>query len=210
MTLRLTTYSFMLIMVLASLSAEANLIPSTDGKTVYDTDLNITWLADASYAITSGFDTDGRMAWTQAVPWIDSLNTSGYLGVTNWRMPKGDPACGANLNCTNSEMGHLFYVELGGIAGGRISNSTDPDLGLFSNIVEGVYWTETVVTGVPDGHYDFNFSSGWQDGRLDSAGSNIWLVADGNVAAVPIMPSIWLFGTGLLGLVGITRGKNKG
>ena len=34
-----------------------------------------------------------------------------------------------------------------------------------------------------------------------------WAVHDGNVGAVPIPPSVWLFGSGLIGLVGIARRK---
>ena len=36
------------------------------GGMVYDTDLNITWLQDANYAQTSGFDADGKMTWNEA------------------------------------------------------------------------------------------------------------------------------------------------
>ena len=32
----------------------------------YDTVLDITWLADANYAQTSGYDADGRMTWSNA------------------------------------------------------------------------------------------------------------------------------------------------
>jgi hypothetical protein len=31
------------------------------GGLIYDTDLNVTWLADANYAQTSGYDADGFM-----------------------------------------------------------------------------------------------------------------------------------------------------
>ena len=45
--------------------------------------------------------------------------------------------------------------------------------------------------------------------RYGSAGPNELHDGAYVVAAVPIPPSVWLFGTGLLGLVGIARRKNK-
>ena len=41
---------------------------------IYDTDLNVTWLADANYAQTRGFDADGRMIWTTATTWATNLS----------------------------------------------------------------------------------------------------------------------------------------
>ena len=35
----------------------------------YDTELDITWLADANYAKTSGHDADGQMNWMNANAW---------------------------------------------------------------------------------------------------------------------------------------------
>lgn len=41
----------------AALLGRASLTPGgTDYQAVYDTDLNITWLADANYAQTSGYE----------------------------------------------------------------------------------------------------------------------------------------------------------
>ena len=59
----------------ASAGAQAALVGRlADGagryQAVYDTDLNITWLADANYAATSGFDADGLMKWTNVQDWI--------------------------------------------------------------------------------------------------------------------------------------------
>ncbi len=43
----------------------------------YDTVLDITWLADANYAQTSGYDADGMMDYRLA-----------SLGFSNWRLPR--------------------------------------------------------------------------------------------------------------------------
>jgi hypothetical protein len=43
-----------------STSAHATLIDRGNGM-IYDSDQDITWLQDANYAMTSGYDTDGSM-----------------------------------------------------------------------------------------------------------------------------------------------------
>jgi hypothetical protein len=46
-------------------AAQAALV-DRGGGLIYDTDLNVTWLQDANYAQTSGYDADGRMTWGDA------------------------------------------------------------------------------------------------------------------------------------------------
>ncbi len=65
-------------------TADAALISRLGGQAVYDTDFNITWLADANYAKTSGYDSDGMMVWALANTWAAGLNVGGYTG---WRLP---------------------------------------------------------------------------------------------------------------------------
>jgi hypothetical protein len=59
---------------------------------------DLTWLADANYAQTSGYDTDGIMSWDDANAWAVSLNIS---GVTGWRLPKTKPIDGITSNDRN-------------------------------------------------------------------------------------------------------------
>jgi len=109
------------------------------GGLIYDTDFDITWLADACYARTCGDDADGLMNWSDASAWVDQLVYGGY---DDWRLPTALNPDGSGpdgwysdpFNKKGSEMGHLFYDELGGTANESIWNSTDPDLGLFVNI----------------------------------------------------------------------------
>ena len=89
-----------------STSAQAELQDRGNGL-IYDTVLDITWLQDANYASTSGYDRcdifggcDGdaycevnsgcdedfdpsKMTWAQAVKWADQLN---YQGFDDWRL----------------------------------------------------------------------------------------------------------------------------
>jgi hypothetical protein len=106
---------------------------------LFDDVLGITWLKDPNYAMTSGFDSDGKMTWDQAMAWVGGLN---YLGVTGWRLPTVSPIGGLGFLTDNSnnastdhgwaktttngtdggwrdssgnpvsEMGHLYYVTL--------------------------------------------------------------------------------------------------
>lgn len=105
----------------------------------YDTELNVTWLADANSARTSGYDADGKMTWAAANTWaanlsfIDAVNNITY---DNWRLPTVNPINGSSFNDSNSyngstdlgyniseqgtvyagstanEMAHLFYNTL--------------------------------------------------------------------------------------------------
>jgi hypothetical protein len=42
------------------------------GGLIYDDVLKVTWLQDANYAKTSGYDADGKMTWVNAVAWADT------------------------------------------------------------------------------------------------------------------------------------------
>jgi len=192
----------------ASSAANANLIDRGGGM-IYDQDLNITWLADANYAKTSGYDADGQMNWSQAMTWANNLSYGGY---TDWRLPASDTC--VNSNCTGSEMGHLFYIELGGVAWQDFA-ATNTNYNLFQNVpglstpYYGFYWSGTEFAEVPDlAAWFFHFvpgeqSSTWkEDGYLYA-----WAVRDGDVSAVPLPAAVWLFGSGLLGLIGIARKK---
>jgi hypothetical protein len=116
---------------LAAAPADAALIPSADGLTVYDTTLRVTWLANANLAATekfgiSGISPDGTMNFSTALLWVSALNAlnggSGYLGHNHWTIPTTplvDDTCratGPNGNfgfgCTGSAMGSLYNLSL--------------------------------------------------------------------------------------------------
>lgn len=52
-------------LTLSAPAAQAQLF-DRGGGLIYDSVQNITWLADANYAKTSGYDDDGRMTWGEA------------------------------------------------------------------------------------------------------------------------------------------------
>lgn len=72
-----------------ALPAQAALI-DRGGGLIYDDVLNITWLQDANYAKTSGYDASGKMNWQDAVAWAANLTYyDSVRGVTydDWRLP---------------------------------------------------------------------------------------------------------------------------
>jgi hypothetical protein len=172
-----------LTLALLSTSAHAALVERLGGLAYYDDVLDITWLADANYARTSGFDDDGRMTWDQAMHWAENLVFQGY---DDWRVPTLFPVDGAVLSAdrfsTNgttdfgygatglgwvnssgaiaSEMGWMYYANLGNL--GRCSPGNNsvclepPNFGL-KNVGPFV--------GIADAPYwtnqNYNDSSAW-------------------------------------------------
>jgi hypothetical protein len=184
----------------------------------YDTALGITWLANANYAGT-------QMDWSTANAWASSLD---IYSVTGWRLPTmtdtGTPGCnfshngtdcGYNVETATSEMAHMFYITLGNKAIFDTSGSTVPqeDWGLtntgpFSNIVPDAYWFATEYA--PDTSQAFYFIN--NDGFQSHVSKTLpylyaWAVHPGDigVSTVPVPAAVWLFGSGLIGLIGMSR-----
>lgn len=129
----------------STISAYAALIDRGGGM-IYDTDLNITWLQDANYAMTSGYDADGLMNWNEAMTWASSLYYGGY---DDWRLP-------THLTVATSELIHLRRAELGSEA--PVGSTWGP----FINVQYGPfagdigYWTGT------EGSYEGDTTRAWR------------------------------------------------
>ena len=86
--------------------ARADLVPSADGLTVYDTALHVTWLANANLAGTqaggapgttfnvAGINASGSMTYATALDWVYAMDhyanadgTFGYLRQQHWQLP---------------------------------------------------------------------------------------------------------------------------
>jgi hypothetical protein len=163
-----------------SASVRADLEPGLNGQVVYDTDLDITFVADANLH-------GARMSWSAANDYIDSLNAQNFLGSDNWRLPVADPNC-SQYGCDNmvSELGHLFYEELNGQQGSDLDPNQDDQvnqIGPFTDIQQWWwYWTSTPVDGMAGNVWAFSFSGGSQDRRSQSYNDHfVWPVTDGKL-----------------------------
>lgn len=194
---------FFLFVSVFSTIVNAALVERLGGLAYYDDQADITWLADANYAYTSGLDNDGRFTQDQGIAFADSVTIA---GVSGWRLPVSD-GC-TNFNCTGSEMGNLFYNVLGGEAGSSIHDVHNSNYSLFSNIVNPNYWSGSEQPGSPARGMVFTMSSGYQNDSNQYNASYLWLVHSGDVTVVPLPAAVWLFASGLVCLIGV-RPRNR-
>ena len=221
------------ILALLSGTAGATLI-DRGGGLIYDTDLDITWLQDASYARTSGYDSDGLMNFQEAMAWADQLSFGGY---DDWRLPLGFPQGDSYINQFSydgnsdwgfnlapaterrNEMAYLFYVELGNLAKYDIQGNQRAagtyglqNTGPFDNLAMDTeaYWTGTKIAGGRALRFSFSDAgrggaSGLKGRDYTSYEFNAWAVRDGDVVAMPEPSVAALFGVGLLSLLAASR-----
>jgi len=185
-------------LVLSS-STNAALVERLGGLAYYDDVADLTWLADANAAGTT-------MNWIDANNWAADLEVA---GVTGWRLADSDSCSGHNCS---SEMGNLFYNVLGGSAGSSITTTHNTNYDLFSNVQSNYYWSATKYMHDADRAWVFGMSNGAQgnDYTYDFvSGYDAWAVQSGDVSAVPVPAAVWLFGSGLIGLVGFARRKQS-
>lgn len=88
-------------------------------------------------------------------------------------------------------MGHLFYTEFSGVAGGALGLGSDPDIALFSNFptpsgLPNTFWSATEDLRYVSTAWYFDMNGGMQ-GSTDGIYPNYaWAVRSGDVvAAVP-------------------------
>ncbi len=189
-------------------ASQATLYTRLGGLAVYDDDRNITWLADANYAKTSGYDTDGAMTWQVAKGWVAGLNVGGYTG---WRLPtalneNGSGPC-LDYNCGSSELSHLFY-ELGGVFFQSILTTHNSNFNLFTNVQDSNFWTGKEYMITDEAYF---IPKLWLPvlPTFKYEGLYSWAVRSGDVAAVPEPGVMGLLGIGALAWAG-ARHKRRG
>jgi len=197
---------------LMSTASQAALVDRGNGL-VYDSDLNITWLKDANLAQTSLYDADGRMSWTAANAWAEQLN---FAGFSDWRLPglTNSNIC-VGSQCSNSELAHLFYGELGGQAEADLATQHNANYALFSNVQSSVYWLRDSLAIAPGYALGWGFVTGggvlagYQNLYNQGSEFHAWAVHAGDIgfnselppSNVPLPGALWLFTGGLAGLL---------
>ena len=205
-------------LTMVSFNTNAALIERLGGLAYYDDVADLTWLADANAAGTT-------MTWDDANAWVTGLDVA---GVTGWRLPSvidvgnDGETFGGNIYqgvdagyniTTHSELSNMYYNVLGNIADFDIAGTVQ-DGGLanrdpFGTTLKwGYYWTGTAYAPqtANDAWY-FHTSSGLQSSGAQINTFYAWAVQSGDVSAVPVPAAVWLFGSGLLGLVAVARRK---
>ena len=205
MKLRLLGAVCVVLFTFTTLSTNAALVDNGGGL-IYDTVLDITW-AQPDAALRS---------WEVANTWASGLTLG---GVSGWGLPALSVAARAGgyflrnpidcstateLACRDNQLGYMFYQNLSGTFGQSILTSVAPDLALFPTLQSDDYWSDN-LPNPHGGAWIFGFGDGDQR-DVDRQDNNYsWAVHAGNV--VPVPAAVWLFGSGLLGLVGMARRK---
>jgi hypothetical protein len=170
-----------------SFSANAQLIPTTDGTMVYDSANGVTWLANANLAATNRFGLaackgpgpqpcvypSGLMQFQGATAWITAMNAANYLGHNNWQLPTtpiSDGGCGKTgpqgnsfgFGCTLSALGSLYYKTLALNAPNTAVPMPLTTVGPFTNFQPYLYWTGSQGAAATDGNATLSFNSGFQ------------------------------------------------
>jgi len=203
---------------------DANYAGTTTGVTA---GVTMEWgAANAWVAGLNPYDS-GIMGWR--LPMMIETGPTGCIGGIFEHYNGED--CGYNVKTTSgsppyptdtvySEMASMYYDTLGNLAWMDTSgNESQPGWGLtntalFDNLQNNAYWSGTEMTPCcfPYNDYSawyFKFTGGSQyfSRKEDAAPFHVWAVHDGDVGAVPIPAAVWLFGSGLIGLVGLARRK---
>lgn len=178
---------------------------------------------------------NGPDIWSNQVSWASGLNGAGVLtynidsaytvdwGTSSWRLPTTvdgpyiygkDGTTTAGYNITSSEMGHLYYAELGNLGTYAKDGIYQTGWGLhnvgdFDNLITSWYWSGTEYANNTDTAWLFLMDRGNQFRDSKSGDFYGLAVRSGQVSAVPVPGAIWLLGSGLIGLVGFNRRNNN-
>jgi hypothetical protein len=190
-------------------TSEATLL-DRGGGLIYDDALDITWMQDAQYVLTSGHSSTGRLNWNAAVDFasqVEYYDAVRDITLTDWRLPRtvnAPSSLGYDTTGLTSELAYMYYINLGYAANtshdrftpAPTSNAYNP----FFNIAYRGYWSET-LSDFSDQAWILHFHFGSQELDGISDEQRVWLVMDGDVAkSVPEPGTLVLFGLGLAGI----------
>lgn len=191
---------------------------------IYDDTPGLIWLDYSNPAST----------WDNQMLWVSGLNGPAVLtydinpGVTvtwggDWRLPDTNPVSpfyfygfdgttSGGYNITSSEMGHLFYTELGNLGYYDASGTYQPGWGLvnagpFDNLQPGSYWSGTEYALQTSGAWYSDFRYGYQQWVHEDTTFYALAVRPGDVAAasVPEPGTMMLMGSAIAGFAAFRK-----
>jgi hypothetical protein len=165
----------------------SGLMARDGGQTVFDSRLNVTWLADANLASkqtfgVAGINKTGSMDYATAIRWVTAMNAfdngAGYLGHNNWQLPTTaatDASCektgrhgeSFGFNCSGGALGSLYYVSFGLRAPDSAVPAMTNTVGPFRDFQPYLYWSKSPAADPKQGFVSFSFNTGFQ-------GANVW------------------------------------
>ncbi len=191
--------------------------------------------------------THARNTWSNQQGWANGLNGNGVLsynlnpgysvnwGGNSWRLPATvdgpwsggyDGTTTAGYNITSSEMGHLFYTELGN-KGYYDTSGHGPQAGWgltsvgdFSHLTAFGYWSGTEYAAYS--HCAWTFGMNYGDQYVDYEDTYTYAALDGlavrsgqvtysgGATPTPEPATMLLLGTGLAGLIGGRMKRRRG
>jgi hypothetical protein len=214
---KLTVFLCGMVLVFGVVGTSNAILWDRGAGMIYDSGLDITWY-DFTY---------GKTSWQNAYNWADSLSIdiSGII-IDDWRLPTtvdGFPIYGYagpnsdgtysytfGYNLANSEMGHLYYTELGN-EGHRATDGSWPqppsqtNPGLFNNLPTDDTWSGSEHAHDPGQAWYFNFNGGSQYPSNKNDNHYAIAVRDGDVVAHPILLG-WDYPNGLITVNPVTAG----
>ena len=178
---------------------------------------------NGAYTLTAAdFGSGGTVDWWAGQAYVYYLNTINYGGSNKWMLPTTpDTNLSLGSNHSNTQLGELYYNELHAKAfGGWDSYSwgdfgildtgvfidTSGSVGPFINAHTSVYWSDTEDSSYPSTAWGFDTSLGWQSNWFKGYQFYAWtVISPEQLIAAPLPGAVWLFGAGLLGLLGLQR-----
>ena len=172
-----------------------------------------TWAADLVYG--------GYSDWR--LPSNSPINGSSF---NDSYAPDGSTDYGHNITSPHSELAYMYHVNLGlksyydttgttqsdwGIFGNGTYNGVDDtsygqtNVKLVNNLQSYEYWSGSEYAPSPNLAWLFNTIGGFQGKYYKYDQLYAWAVRPGDVAAVPVPGAFWLFGSAMVGLMGLKR-----
>jgi hypothetical protein len=186
---------------------------------------------DTTYGVVSWFGAKAFTNYLNSINYADRnewrLPNATDTGVAGPQYGFNGTDYGYNVNTASGELARLYYDELDkkaryntsyadpqpnfGILGTSTFSDTTGSAGPFTDVHTSEYWYGTEYVLDPGYPWIFSAADGGQYVPLISKANKAyaWAVSPGQVSAVPVPGAVWLFGSGLIGLLGFKRRRKQ-